>query len=558
MKRYLSGLLSLFLLFFFGCGLLVPVFFLGKEALFIEGQFSFHYFTAVFGDRVLLGALVNSANIALLTTVITLLAAFPAAVCMVRLKVPGRWLIEQLMIAPLFLPPFVGVLGLRQFIGRSGTLNVWLESAGVINSPIDFLGSNAIVGIAIVQALHLYPLVYLSLVSAFASMNAELEDAATSVGAGRWSLYTRIVIPLIASSIISSALLVFVGSFTDIGTPLLFEYRRAVPVIILNSLSDLEQSGPGYALVSIVGFCAASLFLISRYFERTSVIVTSARSFKPFTTQKPNGILDRMLVAYLFVLIGVSLLPHLGVLLQAFAGYWFMTPLPEEFTTAHFSEVFSNPVASSSLLYSLVLSVAATLITICVGLTVAWKTVRNPGRWSWILEFTAMIPLAIPGVVIAFGYVIGYAGTPLDNRGNPTALLILAYSIRKLPFMVRVLTSGLRSASRDLESAARVFGASASQVIRRITIPLLFPSLIAGSILCFLGCLLEVSDSLILAMEERYFPIAKALYVLQGRPDGPPVACALALIVMCLIIGGMYAAARMSGRQVTQLMRGAS
>lgn len=546
---------SLLLLVYFALGLGVPLFYLAKEAFVIEGTFSLRYFGTVFQDRLLGGALLNSVNIALGATALALFIAFPLANIMVRVRIPGRRFWEPLIIAPLFLPPFVGILGLRQFLGRSGTINLWLDAAGLIDAPIDFLGSGAAAGIAVVQALHLYPLVYLSAVAALSSLNRELEEAAISAGAGTMARYVRIVMPLLMPSLVSSALLVFVGSFTDVGTPLLFEYRNAVPVLIFNSLSDLESSGPGYALVCLVGLLAMVLFTVARFFESGAPGIASGRSFRSLEARSISPGRDTAALLFVAGVSFVSLVPHFGVVLQAFSDHWFMTALPDSVTVSHFEEVFAHPVAFGSLRYSILLGLASTALTFFVALAVAWRSVRARGRYTGILESIAMLPLAVPGIVIAFGYIIGFAETPIDNRVNPTPLLVLAYSVRKLPFMLRLLISGLRSSSVDLEQAGRVFGASPARIVRRITVPLLLPAIIAGSVLSFLGSLLEVSDSLLLAMEERYFPIAKALYMLQGRPDGPPVACALAIIVMGIVAGGMYAASRWTGKPITQLMK---
>lgn len=540
--------------FFFAAALFTPIFFLIKQAFFAQGVFSFDNFEILFVDTLLVQSLLNSIAVAVWVCILSIAIALLLSNGAVRRKTFGRGVLDVCVLAPLFLPPIVGVLGLKALVSRSGTINILLIKSGFVSSPIDFLSPASPYGVIVVQVVHFYPLVYLQLLAAFSRYNSELEEAAISVGATTWQWLTQVSIPLLSPALISSALLVFVGSFTDIGTPLLFEYRDTVAVRVFNMLTDTANSGAGYALVFIVGCISLILFSIARWFERDMYVVGTGRSVVPLK-QKPIRGWSEYLIWILCLAIAIlSIAPHGGVLLQALAGRWFMTPMPESFTLHHFMEVFIHPIASGSLLYSIALSIASTVLVSCIGFMIAWGAVRRGSKIDRFFEYCAMMPLTIPGVVIAFGLMLGYSGTIVDNRTNPTALLILAYTIRKLPFMVRILSIGLQQMGVHLEEAALLCGARWSRVLRKITIPLLLPSFISGAMLCFIGGLLEVSDSLLLALEEKYYPVAKALFALQGRPDGPPVASALGVVVMGVVLVGFYIASRSSGRKISELL----
>ena len=143
----------------------------------------------------------------------------------------------------------------------------------------------------------------------------------------------------------------------------------------------------------------------------------------------------------------------------------------------------------------------------------------------------------------------------LDARNNPVPLLIIAYAVRRLPYMVRAAYAGFQQTSVSLEEAAQNVGASPARSIRRITIPLIFANLVAGGILCFSFAMLEVSDSLILAFEQRYYPITKAIYNLMTRPDGPFIASAMGVLGMALLMTGLLIAGRVLGRRMGELFR---
>lgn len=554
MKHFFKILTYVVLSLFFSASLGTPVLYLVHEAFFIRGSFTFENVRVLFSDSVLLRSFLNSFFIAFWSCVVSVLAALFLANISMRRRIFGRSFLDLCIVAPLFLPPLVGVVGIKTILSRSGIINLVLLHIGIIHEPIDLLSPGSPLGVVIVQAIHFYPLVYLQIISYLARLNAEFEEAAMVVGAQTWYWFVKITLQLLGPAIMSSALLVFIGSFTDIGTPLLFEYRNTVPVQVFNMLTDSANSGSGYALVFFVGCLSILLFLLSRWFEGDAKTSGSDRSFKQLEQKNVSGLRDYLFLGVCFAIACVSILPHIGVILQASSRRWFMTVLPERYTFDHFYEVFIHPVAGWSLLYSILLSIVSTVLVTILGFVIAWGSVRRGGFLDKLFEYIAMLPLSLPGIVIAFGLMLGFSGTIFDNRNNPTALLILAYTIRRLPFMVRILSAGLRQASTSLEEAAYMCGASWLKTLRSITIPILMPSCIAGAILCFIGGLLEVSDSLLLAIEEKYYPIAKALYALQGRPDGTPVASALAVVVMVIVIGGFYFAGKLAGKKVSQIL----
>ena len=163
-----------------------------------------------------------------------------------------------------------------------------------------------------------------------------------------------------------------------------------------------------------------------------------------------------------------------------------------------------------------------------------------------------MLPLAVPGLVIAFGYLaIAREGRPfsfLNPARDPTALLVIAYAMRRLPFVVRAATAGLQQISIALEEAAQNLGASTWRTFYRVTLPLLAPHLVAGGVFAFALSMLEVSDSLILAQQQAHFPITKAIYELSMLlGEGRFLAAALGVWAMALLASSVWVARRLVG-----------
>ena len=233
-----------------------------------------------------------------------------------------------------------------------------------------------------------------------------------------------------------------------------------------------------------------------------------------------------------------------------------MAVLPQETTGRFYTMVFEHPMSLSSIEMSLILSVLSTTLDVVLGIAIAYLLTRTRIPYKGVLDAVAMLPLALPGLVLAFGYLAGYSGTFLDARHYPVPLLVIAYAVRRLPYMVRAAYAGFQQTSVTLEEAAQNLGASRLRTLFQITFPLILANLVAGGILCFAFAMLEVSDSLILALKDEYYPITKAIYALMGRiADGAYLASAMGVFGMVLLIVSLFLAGRFLGRRMGELFR---
>jgi iron(III) transport system permease protein len=251
----------------------------------------------------------------------------------------------------------------------------------------------------------------------------------------------------------------------------------------------------------------------------------------------------------------------LAVVLLSVSGNWYKTPLPTSYTPAHYQAALAHAQVVPGILNSIFFSSAATVLALGVGFMVAWTSVRwRPPFWQ-VLDTAAMLPLAIPGIILAFGYLaiatrFEVLRTFLDPRVNPTGLLIIAYAVRRLPYVVRAAASGLSTASVTLEEAAAASGAGFLTRLRRVTLPLMAGSLAAGAILTFSFSMLEVSDSLVLAQKRDFWPITRVIYDLVNiLGPGPSIACAFATWAMLFLGASLAAAAALGGKSLSSLLR---
>jgi iron(III) transport system permease protein len=523
-----------------------------------SGGLGLRNFWTFLADPASRGWIANSLALGFFVTLITFAIALPLAFFVVRREFPGKAMLSALVLVPLVLPPFVGAIGIQRMLARFGSLNLLLMGSGITSGPIDFLGAGRFWGVVIVEALHLYPIMYLNLAAAMANVDPALEEAAESLGDSGLRRFLRVTFPLMLPGVFAGCAIVFVWAFTDLGTPLVFQYQNVVAKRIFDKTQSVNVDPQGYVLVIVVLAITAGLFALGRYLARRRPVESATKGASAAPTVYASTGEKRLAYVLFGGITAVALAPHAGVVLEALAGEWFMTVLPTKFTLSRLTGALTHEVAIVSMRNSLLLSLGSTAVALGLGVVLSAFIVRSRSRLVSAADTVVMLPLAIPGVVLAFGYVGAYSGSFswLNPRENPVILLVASYAVRRLPFVVRALVAGLEQTPRALEEASLSLGATPRQTLRRVTLPLISAQLVAGAILAFSFAMLEVSDSLILAMREKFFPLTKGIYSLSLRPgDGLGIACALGLFGMVLLGGSLFAASRLLGKRLGTVFR---
>jgi iron(III) transport system permease protein len=523
----------------------------------------------IFTDPAELGRLTTSLSLAAVSTLATILLALPLAWLAARADWPGKRWLSPLLLLPMIAPPFVGAIGMKRLLTHFGLINQLLVGSGLISAPIDFLGAAKFWGVVVMEVLHLYPIMYLNLAAALANVDPSMEEASYSLGAGRLRTFRKVTLPLAFPGLFAGASIVFIWAFTDLGTPLIFDYGQVAAKRIYDLTSSERINPSGHALTLVILVISALLFWLGRWALRSGAALTKVaaraepKRLGPLGTQGAN---------LLFLAVaGLALLPHVAVVLTALADRWFLTALPESYTAKHLLTAYGHDLVASGVGNSLLYSLGSTAITLVLGLAAAVLVVRAGGRAGGLLDALMMVPLAVPGLVLAFGYLGTYSGigqsdgspawlrwlgTAIDPRHNPTILLVLAYAVRRIPLVFRSATAGLEQCPHVLEEASYSMGAGPFRTLRRVTLPLIGANLAAGAVLAFSYAMLEVSDSMILALDKAYYPITKVIYTLFGRiGDGEGVASAMGLLAMALLAASLVSAGLYLGRRMGEMFR---
>ncbi|MDP2898046.1 MAG: iron ABC transporter permease [bacterium] len=552
-----SASLGLFALaMFFFAFMVYPVLKVVVGAVSSEKGLTLSFFQSVFRNPLLRESIVNSFELSLTTTLVTLALSLPLSYALTRLNFAGKRWLSALVLVPMVMPPFVGAIGMKQVLARFGSVNLLLMELGVIDRPIGWLASG-FGGVVVLQALHLYPIMYLNLCSALANIDPSLEDAARNLGAGGARRFRTVTLPLMMPGVFAGCSIVFIWAFTDLGTPLIFGYQNLVPIQIFNKISEGRVDPTGYALVVLVLVLTLLTFVLSKRLFSTGRYEMLTKGTVSGEGRRVGALRTAVLHLCIGFLLLAALLPHVSVVLRSVAGRWFMTVLPDEFTGEYFSRLMQHGLTASSIRNSVFYSSASAVIDVALGVGIAYMLARKKFAGRNLLDAMAMLPLALPGLVLAFGYVIAFSRSRLlDPFVNPVPLLIIAYSIRRLPFIVRAAYAGLQQVSPTFEEASYNLGAGWTYTLRRVTLPLISSNLIAGAVMCFAFAMLEVSASLVLALRQQFFPVTKTIYFLFNRiGDGPSMASALGVLGMALLVVCILVSAGLMGKKMGALFR---
>jgi iron(III) transport system permease protein len=557
MKRGTAITISIVVCALFAVFFIYPAGMVVKQAFEGPDGFTLEFFAAVFNNPIYQEGLWNSFAIGSCATLAALTIAFPLALIGHRYDFIGKPALGVLVLAPMILPPFVGAVGVKQMLGVNGALNAALIQTGLMDGtmPFDWLAEGRFAGIVLMIGFNLYPILYMNIAAALSNLDPAMEQAAENLGCPPWKRFFRITLPLAMPGVFAGASIVFIWAFTELGVPLVFDFSRTASVQIFDGLKGLERNPIPFALTAILLIVATLVFTLSKFVIGRSPLGTAPRPKGRADARRLSGWKSAACAALFLGVFMLAAIPHLGVLLLSLAGRWYGTVIPDAFTLRHYSEALGNGLVVPSIQNSLLYAGCATLVALVIGLSVAWVVVRSDLKIRGWLDAVVMLPLAVPGLVMAFGYLaLSQEGKSfhflVGAGGSPFLLLVIAYAIRRLPYVVRSAVAGLQQSNPALEEAARSLGATPARALRRIAIPLIGANLAAGAILAFAFAMLEVSDSLILAQQEQHFPITKAIYsLLSTLGNGTELAAALGVWAMVFLSVAIIGAAILAGKR---------
>lgn len=462
----------------------------------------FANYVRLFGDPDFHAVLHNSFVFAVLATVIAVLAGVAFTLFLERTKLPGRNMLRNLLMWPLYISQLVTAFSWYTLYGPAGYFTLLGER--IFGVPLWDMYS--VPGMAILGGVTQAPVVYLFCASNARMADATLEDAARSVGAGPFRILWSVALPMLRPPIIYSAILVFIGSLETLAIPLIF--GRPVGIEFFTTFLYSKGLGaitPDYGMIG----AAASLLLVivTLLLVVQGLLLRRAGRFVSVKgkSQRPKridlgagGYVVSALLA-LYLLVGV-LLPMAAVLLRAFTT--FLTPLLSPFdllTLENFQSIFDYPVHVRAIVNSVVIAGVGGLVATVLIAVIALVIRRSTFPFARVLEYVALYPRAMPGIVAGIGFFWAMLLLPFIGALSGTIwILMIAFTMRGIPTAYGAIAPALMQIGPELDQSARSLGADWWTAVTRIILPLTKPALFAAYTLLFLSFLKEYSAAVFL------------------------------------------------------------
>jgi len=501
-------------------------------------------FQDFFGSALFRESFWNSLYVAGMSVVLASILALPLAYFTSRFEFKGAILIQTLGVLPLIMPPFVSAVAMRMLFGSNGSVNLLLDAH--LGFTIPFMkGLN---GVILIEGIHYFPFILTNLSASLANIDRSLEESAQNLGASGLRLFRRVVIALAMPGFVAGAALVFLKSFDDLGTPLLLNVNNMLAPQAYLRITSIGINDPmGYVI-------AVMLVLFSIFSLWVSFLAIRGRDYS--SVQKGGGGLSQRTLgpggrigAYIVIglVMSVVLAPHVGLLLLSFGSVWSFAVLPDGFTLDHYVRVFES--SSGYITNTMLYAGLAAAIDVVLGTAIAylvWRT-RLPAR-SW-LDYTATAAVAVPGVVLGIGYLRTFHGwtVPFGDQSLASwwVILVIALSIRRLPYALRACVAALQQVSVTLEEAAENLGATKRRTIGRVVIPLMAGGILAGFVTSFATASVELSTTLMLVSRQSDAPLSYGIYVFMQSAAGRGPGAALGTLAVLIVGLGTYVAHRM-------------
>ena len=546
---YVVGLLTIFVLFVF---MIYPILKTTMASFVENGQeLALSNLTLVNFKKFLEGAtftkaLWHSIMVGILTSVVSAALALPAAYAVARVSIPFRNFILALMVIPIIAPPFIGAYSWITLLGRRGIITHFLDSWFGIEMPSLY----GLFGIVVALSLHYFPYIFLFVQGALAASDPYIEESAHLMGARRSWIIRTITLPLVLPTIAAGTLIVLAKALGNFGVPAILggEYY-VLPTLIYYQIHGFFNlnAASAIALVNVLITLMAILLLgwINR--KRRFITITSVTR----RSKQHTGLGAQILAnCYIWLLLLFALLPQIVIVFSSFAERWGGSLLPTQYGFANYLTVWEE--TSRPIFNSLILASAATLMCVVFGSLAAYTSVRRKFFGKWALDLTIMLPFIIPGIVTGVAFLTTFNTGPLVLAGT-AMIIVLAYFTRRIAYIFRSVSASIAQVDNKMEEASTICGASWGWTVRKVTVPLIAPGILAGSILVFSTLITEMSVTIIL-YSARWKTISISIFEQLTNDDVLEASTVGAIaILMTLIL--VFSAAKLIGKSMSDMFR---
>lgn len=529
------AIFGLYILFMF-----YPLFSLFKSSVIDPetGAFTLGYFQKFFSKKYYLKTVTNSFKVTGCVTVMVVLIATPLAYVLTTVKIKGAEWIRILILISSMSAPFIGAYSWILLLGRNGSITRFFRNVLGIQLP-DIYGFT---GIVLVLTLQLVPLVFMYVSGALKNLDNSLLEAAESMNYYGIRKMVKVTIPLILPTILAGAILVFMRAIADFGTPMLIgEGYKTIPVLVYTEFMGENGGDNGFAaaISILVIILTTTAFLIQKYVSKKLAYSTSA--LNPIQPKKLKGWRNILAHGFVYLYVMVALLPQFCVIETSFrntSGIVFK----EGYSLNSYRSAFDK--MGLAIQNTLVLALIALAVIVFISVLIAYITVRRPNAITGGLDIATMFPYIVPGSVLGISLIVAFNKKPLILTGG-AAILIVAFTIKRMPYTIRSSAAILRQIGVSVEEAALSLGASNLKTFFKITLPMMGPGVVSGAIMSWITIITELSSSILLYTgKTKTMTIAIYTEVIRGNYG---IAAALSTILTVITIISIFVMFRITG-----------
>ncbi|PDT17668.1 iron ABC transporter permease [Rhizobium sp. J15] len=482
--------------------------------------------------------------LAIMTGLGSTLLGLAFALVATRTRFPFKKGLRLLTILPIITPPFVIGLALTLLFGRAGVVTQGLSSLFGIEPGRWLYG---LTGIWIAQVLSFTPISFLVLIGVVEGVSPSMEEASTTLRAGRWRTFWRVSLPLMKPGLANAFLIGFIESMADFGNPLVLGGSHGVLSTEIFFAVVGSQNDPSRAAVLAMVLLAFTLsaFLAQR-------VWLSGKNFATVTGKGDSGshiALPRGLAIGVHALvipwIVFTLVIYGMILIGGFVKTW---GLDNSLTLDHYAKAFSisfengiawTGVAWNSFWTTMEIALISAPLTAAVGLLTAYIIVRQKFAGKNAFEFALMMSFAIPGTVIGVSYIMAFNLPPLEMTGS-ALILIACFVFRNMPVGVRGGIAAMSQLDKSLDEASLTLRANSFRTIRKVILPLLRPAITAALVYSFVRAITSISAVIFLVSAEYNMATSYIVGLVENGEYGVAIAySSMLIVVMITVIAGL-------------------
>ncbi|MCM3080411.1 ABC transporter permease [Brevibacillus invocatus] len=498
-----------------------------------------------------LEALWTSIYISILSVITCGIVGVTMAFLLERYEFPGRKILSVLALVPMALPPLIGVLSFTFLYGESGIFpRAIKEFFGLAQVPFSLKG---FWGVVVVHTFTMYTYFFMTATAAIKGLDPSLEEAAANLGANRFTVWRRVILPMLTPAMIASSLLVFMVSMASYTAPLIFGIDRTMTMQIYLSRTngDLDMAATQSTILSVV---SVAFLLIMRWYQGARNYQNLSKGVSVHRTEIKSKAGRTITMVLSFIATIILMLPILVLVLISFSvdGTWTVQILPPQYTLEHYIDLFTDSKTWRPIANSLQLSAVAVIGIVLFGVAAAYAMVRLNFKGKTLMDVLIMLPWALPGTVVAVNLIAAFSEPTVFSFNQVLIgtfwIIPLAYFVRHLPLVFRSTSATLMQMDPSVEEAARNLGASWWYSFRRVVFPMAWGGILAGTLLAFVQCIGEFVAS-ILIFTPRTMPLSVAVYQRMYSFEFG-TACAYGVLQIAVIIIVLFLSRKVAGDKV--------